>query len=244
MHLQLGEISAVVVSSPRVAKQVLKTHDVAFADRPTTLLGHIILANCRDIVLATYGDYWRQMRKMCTLELLSASKVRSFGYIREEESFNLVESIRLSLGSPVNISEKVSQLANGITCRATIGKRCKYQQELIRVIEDIAYLGSGFFMADLFPSLKFLPLVSGMKPRLQKVRRKLDHIFEHIIQEHKEKLNRTKKGSVVDDAEDEDLLDVLLRVNNSNRLEFPISSMDMQGIILVRAYSFPTFCLF
>lgn len=31
MHLQLGEVCAIVVTSPDMAKQVLKTHDIAFA---------------------------------------------------------------------------------------------------------------------------------------------------------------------------------------------------------------------
>ncbi|KAK1390127.1 Costunolide synthase [Heracleum sosnowskyi] len=233
MHLQLGEISAIVISNPRVAKEVLKTNDLACADRPELILGTIILANCRDIVLALYGDYWRQMRKICTLELLSANKVRSFRSIRQDETWQLMQSVKSSSGSGslVNISDLVSKLSNAITCRSTIGEKCKYQDELVECVEEIAHLGSGFFMADMFRSIKFLPLITGMKPALKKIRRKLDVIFDSIIKEHEQKLSNRKEGSEVV-AEDEDLVDVLLRINQSQRLEFPISSGDIQGLVL------------
>lgn len=234
MHLQLGSVPAIVVSSPRVAKEVLRTHDLACADRPDMLLGRIILKNSRDIVLAPYGDYWRQMRKISTSELLSANKVRSFRNIREEESWELVEMVRSSLGSPLNYSEKVTAMANSVICRATIGKRCKYQEELIHIVEDIAHWGSGFFMADLFPSLRFLEYVNGMRPTLEKMRKKLDHIFSNIIDDHREKLAKRKEQNMSNvDAEDEDLIDVLLRINEGQQLEFPITSNDIQGTTLV-----------
>ncbi|KAL8120675.1 cytochrome P450 CYP71D312-like [Apium graveolens] len=231
MHLQLGEISAVVISNPRVAKEVLKTNDLACADRPELILGTIILANCRDIVLALYGDYWRQMRKICTLELLSTNKVKSFRSIRQDETWQLHQSVKSSSESPVNVSDLVSKLANAITCRSTIGEKCKYQDELVECVEEIAHLGSGFFMADMFRSVKFLPLITGMKPALKRIRRKLDVIFDSIIKEHEQKLSNRKEGSEVV-AEEEDLVDVLLRINQSQRLEFPISSGDIQGLVL------------
>ncbi|KAK6802619.1 hypothetical protein RDI58_000401 [Solanum bulbocastanum] len=59
MHLQLGEVSLVVVTSPDMAKQVLKTHDLAFASRPKLLAAEILFYNGTDIVFSPYGDYWR-----------------------------------------------------------------------------------------------------------------------------------------------------------------------------------------
>nr|AED99873.1 cytochrome P450 [Panax notoginseng] len=230
MHLQLAEISAIVVSSSKVAKEVLKTHDLAFSDRAQLQLSKIILKGCKDVVFNDYDDYWRQMRKICTVELLTANKVSSFRAIREDEAWNLVESIKTSLDSPVNLTHKFTSLTNAITCRAAIGERSKYQDELVHLIELMAALGGGFDIADLFPSYKFLHFLSGLRSKLEKVRKRLDDIFYNIIKEHEEKRAKTKNsdGRV---AGEEDLVDVLLRVQEKGGLQFPISSNNIQGII-------------
>ncbi|XP_027169299.1 premnaspirodiene oxygenase-like [Coffea eugenioides] len=96
MHLQLGEICSVVVSSPRLAKEIMKTHDLAFANRTQFRAGEILDYNCLDMVLCEYGGFWRQMRKYaCTLELLSAKNVRSFESIRQDEALRLIHRSRL-----------------------------------------------------------------------------------------------------------------------------------------------------
>ncbi|CAN1329212.1 Cytochrome P450 71D10 [Linum perenne] len=60
MHIQLGEISHVIVSSPDAARQVMKTHDLAFASRPFLLAPYVIYSGFKDIAFAPYGEYWRQ----------------------------------------------------------------------------------------------------------------------------------------------------------------------------------------
>ncbi|KAI9185274.1 hypothetical protein LWI28_005790 [Acer negundo] len=78
MHLQLGDITTVVVSSPEYAEQVFKTHGAIFAARPYTLASDILFYDLSGVVSVCYGPYWRQLHKTCVLELLTAKKGQSF----------------------------------------------------------------------------------------------------------------------------------------------------------------------
>ncbi|KAL5067708.1 hypothetical protein RYX36_018595 [Vicia faba] len=93
MHLQLGEVSTIVISSPEWAMEVMKTHDINFASRPRLLATDIVAYNSTNIAFAPYGYYWRQLGKICTLELLSLKRVNSYQPIREDVLSNLVKWI-------------------------------------------------------------------------------------------------------------------------------------------------------
>ncbi|KAL5077384.1 hypothetical protein RYX36_016368, partial [Vicia faba] len=85
MHLQLGEIFLIVVSSPEVAREVLKTHEIAFASRPHLVVAEIAAYSSTDIAFSPYGDYWKKLRKICAVELLSTKRVKYLWPVREKE---------------------------------------------------------------------------------------------------------------------------------------------------------------
>ncbi|KAK4712079.1 hypothetical protein R3W88_006592 [Solanum pinnatisectum] len=229
MHLQLGEVSAVVVSSPQVAKEVLKTRDLIFANRPQLLSVQILSNNSPTLSFSPYGANWRQLRKVCVLELLSAKRVQSFESIREEEVENLIEAISLIHPQvPIDISEMIYSMTNNIIARAAFGKKCKHKDEFIKAMKTITELSGGFDIPDLFPSLKIFHSLSGVKPALEKVHQKVDKILEDIIQEHKE----NKRDMSSNMLYKEDLVNVLLRVQESDDLEIPISRNTLKSVIL------------
>ncbi|KAK8918728.1 Cytochrome P450 71D7 [Platanthera zijinensis] len=142
MGLKLGEIGAVVVSSAAAAKEILKTHDISFASRPIYSSIKVITYGGKDIASAPYGGFWRQMRRLCLLELLSAKRVQSFRYIREEDISNLIQSIAGAAASSVsvNLNDEISQLSGNIIARAVVGFQRKLEechQNLEQIREEI-----------------------------------------------------------------------------------------------------------
>ncbi|KAK2967946.1 hypothetical protein RJ640_026373 [Escallonia rubra] len=230
MHLQLGENSVFVVSSPRVAKEVLKVHDHAFLNRPKLVALKVVMYDYTDIAFSPYGEYWRQLRKICALELLSAKKVWSFRSIREGEVWHLIDSILSSSGSVINITEMIDALSNAITCKAVFGSRYKDQDTLIQVINDTSTSSSGFDLADLFPSCKLLHIFSGMRSKVEKLQQKVDQIFDSIIGERTQNASHNKQNDNAE-VQEEDLLDVLLRLKESNDLQFPLTSNNIKAVI-------------
>ena len=173
------------------------------------------------------------MRKFLVTEFLSAKRIQSFKTIREEEVWNLIESISSSYqGLQINFTEKMSSLTYGITARAAIGKKCKYEKELISLIKETFILSGGFDVPDLFPSLKFLSFLTGTKPALEKMHRKLDRILDDIIKDHKKKRSSTS-ASKHEGSDPEDIVDVLLKLQEAGELEFDVTSNHIKAVTLV-----------
>ncbi|XP_027361957.1 cytochrome P450 71D8-like [Abrus precatorius] len=231
MHLQLGEISTVVVSSPWVAKEITKTHDLAFVQRPHIESAQLLSYGGRGIAFAPYGDYWRQVRKICVSELLSVKRVQSISFIREDETAKFIDSIRACAGSSINLTNKIFSLVGSSVSRSAFGLKSKDHDEFIYLIKKIIEAAAGFELADVFPSMKFfINFFTGRKARLEKLQDQIDKVLENIIKQHKENKIRAKGNKV--DVDNEDLVDVLLRIQQSDTLDVKITARSIKALIL------------
>ncbi|XP_065862594.1 premnaspirodiene oxygenase-like [Euphorbia lathyris] len=228
MHLQLGELSHIVISSPETAKEVMKTYDITFAQRPHVLQLALATYNYSDMVFAPYGDYWRQLRKICTIELLSVKRVESFRSIREEQLSKLITSISSSAGSPINFSRMVISLIYSIVSRTAFGKIWEGEDIFIAAVKDVVEAAGGFSLADLYPSVKLFQVLSVMSSKMEKHQKKIDKIFQSIIDQH-----RARKAAGSNHVEgNEDLVDMLLNLQDQGDLQFPLTDDNIKAIIL------------
>ncbi|XP_065874520.1 cytochrome P450 71AP13-like [Euphorbia lathyris] len=232
MFLQLGQIPTVVISSARLAKEVLKTHDLALSSRPQLFSAKFLFYGCTDIAFAPYGAYWRSVRKICILELLSAKRVQSFGYVREEEVASLIQRCAADSSSsrgPINLSKMIRLYSNDVLCRVTLGRSFSRGGEcdkhgFQKMLEDYQELLGGFSLGDYFPSMEFVHSLTGMKSKLLNTFQRFDQFFDEIISEH---LNSAGKQE-----EHKDLLDVLLDIHKNRTADVFLTMDNVKAVIL------------
>lgn len=238
MSLRLGSSTLMlVISSGDMAEEFLKTHDQRFASRAPSTAAKCLTYNCSGIVFAPYGPYWRQMRKVCVLQLLSSKRIDSFRSTREEEVSAMILSIINSNSDhpqddprPLNVSKTVSALANAIICKMALGK--KYSDEDINgshgfnsVIKESLLLAGSFNMGDYIPYLAWMDHLRGFYRRLKKVHKEQDQFLEKVIEEH---IAVTAQNGPSDPR---DLVDVLLAVSEDNDMELRITRDNIKAVL-------------
>ncbi len=227
MFLRMGQIDTVVVSSPAAAQEVLRDKDVMFASRPSLLVSEIFCYDNLDVGFAPYGAYWRMLRKLCTVELLSTKMVRQLAPIRDGETLALVRNIEAAAGGkkPFTLATLLISCTNTFTAKAAFGQACgvELQEQFLTALDVGLKFSGGFCFGDLFPSLRFIDAMTGLRSRLWRARGQLDSVFDKIIAQCEE-------------HQGDSLVNVLLRIRDQGDLEFPFGTTNIKAIILVIIY--------
>ncbi|CAH1419141.1 unnamed protein product [Lactuca virosa] len=122
MLMHFGSVPVLVASSPEAAKEIMKTHDLKFCNRPKLRIVDIVVYGSNDITFSPYGEYWRQVKSIAVVHLLNTTRVQSFRKTREEEVGLMIDMIEKSSGSVVDLSELLFRLVNNIVCKAALGR--------------------------------------------------------------------------------------------------------------------------
>ncbi|KAK7364308.1 hypothetical protein VNO80_12864 [Phaseolus coccineus] len=233
MLLHFGKVPVLVVSTAEGAREVMKTHDLVFCSRPHRKMFDIFAYDSKDVAAAPYGNYWRQIRSISVLHLLSAKKVQSFAAVREEEISIMMDKIKKCCSSlmPVNLTDLLTTLTNDIVCRATLGMR--YSEEggikLREPLNEMTELFGASVIGDYIPWLDWLGNVNGMYGKAKRVAKELDELFDEIIDEHASRRVHDVHGD--DDEEHNDFVDILLRIQETNVLGFDIDKTIIKALM-------------
>lgn len=226
IQLRLGASICVVVSNAKVAKQVMKTHDLNFCYRPQFGSSDYFLYKSSYFITAPYGPYWRFMKKLCATQLLSSSQLGRFMHIREQEIEKLLKSLVVCSceGKSTDLSLDLTGLTNNILCRMAMNTTCFDDAgEIQCLVRDFLHVGAKLSMGEVLGPLRKLDLF-GYGKKLRKIVGKFDKILERIMMEHEEKNTESCQG---------DMMDILLQVYRNPNAEVSLTRNDIKAFFLV-----------
>ncbi|XP_004490657.1 6,7,8-trihydroxycoumarin synthase [Cicer arietinum] len=233
VFLKLGSRQTLVVSSAKMAKEVMKTHDIEFCNRPA-LTSHMKFSyNGLDQVFAPYREYWRHTKKFSFIHFLSVKRVSMYYSVRKFEVTQFMKKIseHASSNKAMNLHELLTCLTSTIVCRTAFGRR--YEKEGIErsmfhdLLKEIQELTISFFYTDYLPFIgKIVDKFTGMTSRLERTFKSLDVFFQSVVDEH---LDPERKKLPPNEM---DVIDSLIQLKNDPYWSMDLTSDHIKPLIM------------
>ncbi|KAL6131089.1 hypothetical protein ACLB2K_069467 [Fragaria x ananassa] len=221
--IKLGVHRALVLSSWELAKECLTTNDKAFANRPKALSGEILGYDYAVFGFSPYGSYWRQVRKMATLHILSNNKLELLRHVRESVVKVSTKQIFDMWERNKGVSNKVSLdmkrwfgvLTSKIMFRMVVGKKFlgansaqenEENESFRKALRELLTLAGEFVISDAVPYVRWLDL-GGYEKAMKKTAKELDGALQRWLEEHKQKRSGNSMQHV-----NGDFMDMMLSV--------------------------------
>ncbi|KAF5183445.1 Cytochrome p450 [Thalictrum thalictroides] len=227
--IRLGLRRALVVNSWEAAKECFTTNDKIFATRPSSVASKIMGYNYAMFGITPYGPYWREVRKISILELLSNHRLESLKHVLISEVNTSMKEL-YQLWATGNKNEKGSVLIDmqkwfgdltlNMSIRMVAGKRYfgssveidkNEAKGLQQAIKDFFYLLGIFVVSDAIPFLDWLDF-QGQKKAMKRTAIEMDSILGRWLEEHKQ--NKLDGSTKVDG----DFMDVMLSILEDKKL--------------------------
>ncbi|KZV57289.1 isoflavone 2'-hydroxylase-like [Dorcoceras hygrometricum] len=202
--LQFGYRRVLLVSSPSAAEECLSKNDIIFASRPRLLAAKHLGYNYRSLVWSSYGDHWRNLRKISSIEVLSSNRLQALHWIRADEVTSMIRRLANLSGDgmvAVDMRTMFFETVLNVMMRMIAGKRY-YGEKVEEVAQakrfrDIVYEtlrhGGASHLGDFLPVLRWLGVGGGEK-RLAALQRRRDLFMQELVEECKERMRNNRDG--------------------------------------------------
>ncbi|KAK8328327.1 hypothetical protein V6Z11_A11G244300 [Gossypium hirsutum] len=192
--LQLGSLLAVVVSSLSLVEECFTKNDIVLANRPNLLLSKHLFYNHTTLITAPYGNYWRNLRRICTIEIFSPNRINKFHGIRKDEMRRLLLKLSRNLHevfAKVELKSLFADLTFNNLMRMMAGKRYYGEdvtddseaKEFRELIAEVVENGGAGNPADYLPILNW---DGNYEKKLMELFKKMDDFLQGLIDEQSE----------------------------------------------------------
>ncbi|KAM3734924.1 hypothetical protein ACB098_10G051000 [Castanea mollissima] len=229
--LRLGYKLGIVVTSPSLTREVLKDHDVTFANRDVPEAGRAATYGGSDIVWTPYGPEWRMLRKVCVIKMLSNTTLDSVYELRRKQVRETVGYFYRRVGSPVNIGEQMFLTVMNVITNMMWGgtvegeERSSLGADFKEVVSEMTELLGKPNISDFFPGLARFDL-QGIKKKMDGLAKRFDRIFDVMINQ---RLKIDKEGGSKDSK---DFLQFLLKLKDEGDSKTPMTMIHLKALLM------------
>ncbi|XP_015874250.2 licodione synthase [Ziziphus jujuba] len=239
---RLGSVPCIVVSTPDLAKQFLKTNELSFISHAYSIAISRLTYDS-SLAFAPYGPYWKFIKKLTMNELLGSRPINNFLSLRARENRRLLIYLakKSELGEAVNLTEELPKLSNSIIAHMILGTRCSSMEgrveEARTVIRDVTKIFGEFNLSDYIWFCRRLDL-QGFGKRIEDIHKRFDTLLEKIIAEREEFRKKKKEDAdqeTCNDQEEEevkDFLDILLDITEDDNAEITLTRLHIKALVM------------
>ncbi|KAI7752706.1 hypothetical protein M8C21_028656 [Ambrosia artemisiifolia] len=230
---KLGSKLHIVISTPELAKEVVRDQDETFSNRDQTVAALVVSNGGQDIAFSNNNPNWRKLRKIFAYEMLSNKNLEASRFYRIEEVRKTVKNVFEKIGTNVNIRQIVFATETRVLTRTIWESKGVKDENLGDEIDMVSsnifnLLGQGN-MSDFFPILAPFDL-QRIARDMKKQRDKLDQLFTRIIEDRIESNLKKSKDEVSQEGK-KDFLQVLLDYKDEKEAT-PLSMTQMKALLL------------
>jgi cytochrome P450 len=195
----------VIVSSSAAAEECFTKNDIVLANRPRLLVGKHITYNWSTMGTSSYGDHWRNLRRIGAIEIFSSQRLNMFSTIRKDEVKHLVRKLAQNSSSgnfaKVEMKSMLNELTFNIIMTMVAGKRYygddsedkEEAQQFREIMTEVFVQGSASNPADFIPVLNWVGS-NGYENKIRELGKRADEFLQGLIDEHK----GTKRNTMID----------------------------------------------
>ncbi|XP_011100321.1 cytochrome P450 81D1-like [Sesamum indicum] len=190
LFLRLGSRPVLLISSPSAAHECFTKNDIIFANRPNLLNGKHFGYNFTSLAWASYGDHWRNLRRISALELLSSHKLNLLSSIPCNEARTLILKL-LENNNPsknVDMRKLFFEHTYNIVTRMITGKvgveNSKEAEMFQDIVAEMSRVTLEANVADFLPFMRWFGF-GNVERKLSVVQEKRDRFMENVIEERR-----------------------------------------------------------
>ncbi|XP_044510843.1 cytochrome P450 81Q32-like [Mangifera indica] len=221
--LKFGSRRVFLVSSPSAAEECFTKNDIAFANRPDLLAGKHLGYNYTSLAWAPYGDHWRNLRKIASLEILSTNRLQQLSSARIDEIRSLIRRLYRNQNQIVDMKTAFFELTLNVIMRMVGGKSYYGEkvmgaesEEFREIVAETFRLVGASNLVDFLPVLRWTGY-GGTEKRLLTLQEKREKFMQSLIEEHKTKMRSDEyKNKNLDGQRRKSMIEVLLCLQESD----------------------------